>query len=286
MNDKQKQRLGRIINDLPDDRKLMYPKHLFEVERIEILWQLVLKEYYKLLPFLTEEQFGQLGDVMIEWMAGEGFELAPFYNWWNFLDSFMMGLKFKNIVPYVTSKNITWSEQQVDSKSIRLYWPVGTLWSGEHKDWYDYGYVKELILDNEEERLRNIKLSDQKSSDTKLSRDAFPIVLLQSQDGAVKLLDGNRRVMRAWLYDRPTIKAWVGKVEREPMVYEHWVNTADLRRLLEQIAQNPGDKAVWGSVRSQLELILPSSSVARANYKARCVPKHPDVAKIATDLLD
>lgn len=62
---------------------------------------------------MDDKQFDLLGDSMIEWLAGDSYELAPLDNWWNFLDGFMMGLKFKPIVPFLTSANIQWSLQDI-----------------------------------------------------------------------------------------------------------------------------------------------------------------------------
>ncbi len=285
MNEQQKARLTTIMSQLPPEKKI-YPAHLYELVRFEIIWQLVLKEQYKLLAFLDEDGLLALGDTMIEWLAGQKFELAPFDNWWNLADSFMMGLKFKNIVPYITSENIEWQLRSIDSRDISLYWPVGTLRDIASQEHYDYSFVRDHVLNDPKVLSENRKISDEKSKDTLLSRDHFPIIVLRQVDGHLLLLDGNRRVMRSWLYGNEHIEAWVGQVKRAPTLYNHWVNTADLRRLLEQLNGASPNSPEWRSVRSQLEIILPSSSVARINFRERCLGHDSFAAELSAGLLE
>lgn len=278
-----RQKIEGIVRDLPEQVKDVYPKHLFEPERIEIARELMVKEYYKLFPFLSLDDFEQLEDTMIEWLNGRDQEMAPVHDYWNFLDGSLMGLKLKDVVPMLTSENISWKQERLDAKQLALYWPVGTLNEFDHKLEYNYDFVKTKVIGSPDVLLRNKQISDEKSADTKLSRDEFPIIVLRHSDTRLQLLDGNRRVMRSWLYDISEINAWVGTVVREPLLKNYWVPTGHLRRLIAQYAHDTRPE-VKEMVRSQLDYLFVTSNIARYHYKLRCLHK-PYAKELADGLI-
>lgn len=266
-----KQKILDTIAGLSEEDQQAYPAHIYEPERIEIARELALKEYFKLFSFLKEKDFVNMDNAMIKWFDGRDTEMAPVHDYWNFVGGTLLSLKLKDIVPYLTSENITWHLETLDTKAMSLYWAVGTLSHyGNANQKYTYDFVKAHIIDQPDERAENIRISDEKSNDTTVNRDRYPILVGRQLDGSLKLMDGNRRLMRAWLHGDDTISAWVGTVNKEPMILNQWVGTDFLRRLLSEYTQNPTDE-VFSSVRSQLKIAFTTSSIAKYHYKKRCL---------------
>jgi hypothetical protein len=267
-----------IIDRIPADVRGHYPQHIFEPQRIEIARELVLKEYYKLFPMLEAANFEQVSTSILYWLHGSGYELSPVADFWNYIDGTMLTLKLKDVVPQITSANISWRMETLDPHQLQLGTPVGNL--AEHgQPPYNYEFINQRILQNAQQMVINRRISDEKSSDTVVPRDHYPILVKRDPDGTLTLLDGNRRTLRALLYGRQTIDAWVGTVQRTPALQDHWVNTGFLRRLLSEYAETPNDE-VKASIQSQLRIILNSSSIARFNFQTRCVPHYPFASEL------
>jgi hypothetical protein len=268
-----------IVDRIAPDIRGHYPQHIFESQRIEIARELVLKEYYKLFPMLEAANFDQVSTSILYWLHGAGYELAPVADFWNYIDGTMLTLKLKDVIPQVTSANISWQLERLDPHQLQLVAPVGNL--AEHgRPPYNYEFINQRILQNAQQMVINRRISDEKSSDTVVPRDHYPILVRREPDGSLKLLDGNRRTLRALLYGRTSIDAWVGTVQNEPRLMDHWVNTGFLRRLLSEYAEAPNEE-VKASIQSQLRIILNSSSIARFNFQTRCVPHYPFAAELA-----
>jgi len=267
-----------IVDHIPSEVRGHFPQHIFETQRIEIARELVLKEYYKLFPMLEAANFEQVSTSILYWLHGSGYELAPVVDFWNYIDGTMITLKLKDVIPQVTSANITWELESLDPHVLQLVSPVGNL--AEHgRPPYNYEFINQRILQNAQQMVINRRISDEKSSDTVVSRDHYPVLARRELDGSLRLLDGNRRTLRALLYGHHSIDAWVGTVAREPILQDHWVNTGFLRRLLSEYAVTPSDE-VKASIESQLRIILESSSIARYNFETRCLPHYPFAAEL------
>lgn len=267
-----------IVDRIPPDARGHYPDHIFQPQRIEIARELVLKEYYKLFPMLEAANFDQVSSSILYWLHGAGYELAPVSDFWNYIDGTMLTLKLKDVIPQVTSANIDWNLEAVDPRKLRLVAPVGNL--AEHgKPPYDYEFINQRILQNAQQMVINRRISDEKSSDTVVSRDHYPVLVRREPDGSLYLLDGNRRTLRALLYGRTTIDAWVGTTKAGPRLQDHWVNTGLLMRLLGEYIES-GTPEVKASIQSQLKIILGSSSIARYHFQTRCLPHYPFAAEL------
>lgn len=266
-----RQKIIDTIKGIPEKDREVYPSHIYNPERIEIIRELALKEYFKLFSFLKESDFKKMDEAMIEWLDGRKSEMAPVHDYWNFLGGTLLSLKLKNIRSYLTSENITWKLEALDPKDIHLYWAVGTLSDyGELNQDFTYDFVKKHIIDRPDEFAKNLKISDEKSTDTIINRDHYPIIALRQLNGELKLLDGNRRTMRAWLKGAESINAWVGTVDKEPAIRNQWVGADFLRLLVSEYTENPTNE-VFDSVRSQLKIIFDVSSIAKYHYQKRCL---------------
>lgn len=266
-----------MISRLPDTVRREFPDHIFEPHRIEIARELVLKEYYKLFPAHTTDDFDTMSSDILEWFAGDGYELAPVADFWNYVDGTMLTLKLKDIVPELTSRSLSWNLERIELKDVRLYAPIGNL--GEHGEPpYTFDFIQEKIVRDATQKETNLRISDEKSGHT-VPRDHYPIVVRRELDGTLTLLDGNRRTLRGILYEQKTIEAWVGTVKQEPRLHDHWVNTGILRRILDDYEVAPSPEAKK-ALELQLDPILKSSVIARHNFKTRCVPHYSFVSEL------
>lgn len=271
-----------ILQTVPKTERDRFPAHIFEPERIEIAKELFLKEQYKLYRDLTPANFERMERDILQWLPGKGYELAPIADFWNYLDGTLLTLKLKNVIPMLTSANIQWKLEQVDPKKLLLVAPIGTLGAFGQPP-YTYDFIRQHILENAEEKDINLRNSDKKSQDTVVGRDHFPVLVRRESDGTLRLMDGNRRTLRALLYEQPTITAWVGTTTGSPELQDYWVNTGLLKRLLDQYEQTNSNQAKE-AIRNQLTIILQSSRIARINFAERCVPYYPFAAELASEV--
>ncbi|HJQ08418.1 MAG TPA: hypothetical protein VJ836_02960 [Candidatus Saccharimonadales bacterium] len=272
-----------LLAQLPAEVRSKYPPHILEPVRIEIARELVTKEFYKLFPSMIKSQMQTLPQTTASWLVGEGYTLDPITDFWNYVDGIMSTLRLKVLlVPYITSKHVSWRLEDIDPRSLALYAPLGTL-GRFGKPPFRYDVIKRCILESPEQLQINKEDSDSHSKDTKLSRDHFPIVVLRKQNQTLQLLDGNRRCMRAYIYNKPTVLAWVGTVTADPPMYDHWINTGFMCRMLADYQQYPTEERA-AAIRVQLHELFAASKIARLHYKDRCVKHFAFAAALAKGL--
>jgi LPS sulfotransferase NodH len=93
-------------------------------------------------------------------------------------------------------------------------------------------------------------------------------VLLLRQGEIVKTLDGNRRVIRAVVYERETIDAWVGTLAATERPRNYWVTTGYLRELV-RLAEEKESDELTTAVSKVLETLFNESEIARVNFRLR-----------------
>jgi len=257
-----------------------YPTHIYDDVRREITSQLVHKELIKLFPSLDRGQWEGLLPDINSWFDGEKSQLAPVHDFWNGCDGLLAGFKLKGLITYFTAENVEWRQAEIPVSELSIRWRLPSL-----KDLgdppYSYSMVQEYLRDpavrKEQERVARIV------SGSTPQRDEFPIIVLKDAQGTT-LLDGNRRLMQAFLEDKSTILAWVGTLQgTRPLGY--WVSTAYLRSILRtaEAAHSAQNDAAFAACRQVLSLLFHESVVAQINWDLRC-RQHSEVAKgLVTD---
>lgn len=251
----------------------IYPDHIYDTVRIDIMAELLTKEFIKLFPSLNSDIYKLMGGDVLNWFDGKASDLAPVHDFWNLADGIMVGSKLKQIVKTLTAQNYSWSQNiEIDLKNIKIVWPMGTL-SEIGNPPYNYSDVTTYFSDLENKR-RNMDLIKTFQGDYS-PRDDYPIMLRESVIGSYDILDGNRRVWQAILYDKNVIKANVGKNnnsldDRQPMNY--WVTTGELRKIMSYLAIciEQDKQEIIESIRAYLKYIFKVSDIARINWNLRC----------------
>ncbi len=256
----------------------IYPAHIYDRVRRELAAQLVHKELIKLFPSLDRAHWANLLPDINDWFSGEKSQLASVHDFWNGSDGILAGFKLKSVVTYITAENIQWQKIEIPVEQLSIHWGLPSL-KALGKPPYTYGAVREYLTDPavHAEQVRVAKLV----ASSAIDRDGFPVVVLKGSQ-KMTLLDGNRRVMQAFLDDAPTILAWVGTLQGEgPQNY--WVSTAYLRSILRtaEAADLSQDQVAVDACRQILQLLFRESDIARINWHLRCRP-HSDMAASLT----
>lgn len=224
---------------------MSYTNNITEKIRLDIGKMLLIHEFKKLFPSLDDERFGGIeSDIdkrIIEFEAGNVVAIRDF---WNLVDSIMMGYKLKNIVHQITSACFNWSLEnpaienlEFTSNEIKL--------NGFGIDRKSASEVYQFLLSNPQE----LKRAGEKTSrefpkgDT---RYKDPIIIL-NENKDLLVLDGNGRLIRAMILNIKTLKAYIG-VRNTNTECNCWVPTNYLDRLNQE--GNPCAKDLLNSIKA------------------------------------
>lgn len=201
---------------------MSYTFQIIEPVRIDIGKMLIAHEMDKLFPGL-----GNYDDIKAivnnRWNDLDG-EVA-IRNFWNLVDSLMMGYELKDIVRLITSEKSSWRlEKDNEVKELRFGWgeKIGDLelnqkTAGEAADY----------LAKHEDVLEDIKKKNIKNS----PRVNDPIIVEKDpNNGKLHVHDGNGRLLRAIIKRQQSIDAYIG-TQASVRKSNHWVTTSYLQRL-------------------------------------------------------
>lgn len=261
----------------------IYPSHIHEPLRRQIAIEVLEKEFYKLLPIIAPEQYSELNRTIAGWWGEGKHELVPIHDFWNGFDGIVSDFKLKtHLVSYLTAVNIAWSQENVSPDSLRLIWkPI---------------LPKELVITglsikeidralSAQPELRQDMIDNSDAHAKWPERDHFPILLL-AHDDEFEVLDGNRRALRAYLYKKSTITAWVARSTDNQPPRDFWVSTAYLRKLVSEAArawQERKDSEIAEATKTLLKDVFRQSQIAKINFELRVREKFPQFIQ---DFLD
>lgn len=248
--------------------KRPYPEHIYDPIRIGIATELIEKELLRITPSLSEQARQELEGDIKNWVDGRKVNLAPIHDFWNGFDGITRGFKLKNFLPNVTAENISWKRTNIPIDSITttaelpIMEPLGN-------PPYDVKALKDALAGPI--LYQDFKQDSDYHSAHPIPRDHYPVLLLR-QGEIVKTLDGNRRVIRAAVYERETIDAWVGTLAATERPRNYWVTTGYLRELV-RLAEEKESDELTTAVSKVLETLFNESEIARVNFRLRSM-KH------------
>lgn len=244
---------------------MIYPEHIYDPIRKQIAEELLQKELSKLFPNIDPNL---LLDSIQDWSLNpDKYHLEDATrDFWNIFAAHMEAIKLKpSFTGFVTAANYSWERRTINPRDIRLSSPLDQILKIPGLTWQHGMTVGEVIdtaaaasvIDEQQ------KLNDTHSTD---NQDRYPIIVRASDDG-LQVMDGNRRALRAALYDKPDIDAWIGTCDN-PQPKDFWVPVNDLFQLakLYRVARNEQEKL---AARNALEILFRASVVARINYETR-----------------
>jgi hypothetical protein len=219
---------------------------------------------------------------VIDHGVGEWYErLAP-ENFWNTIHGMSIGLRLKSLVPILTSLNVKWAEKDI---AVNELWFGGKF--GPIKIFNCAESVSDLKLyltqpENKEVFKQELKASDERSLET-TPRDHFPVFVVR-EDEKYRVIDGNRRLLRAILKNQDNIFAAVGEPRGTPMLYEHWVPTSLLVDLVfwHNKQMMSGIDITAETAKVIFEMIR-NSSMGRREFENRAVHRDDETHKKLLD---
>lgn len=249
-----------------------YPKHFYEKIRIEIAVMQIQHDLRKLLPTVSHSEWNNIDKDILEWFFGEKFELEPVHDFWNFFGGFARGLKQKSLLSWITAENVCWEKKFVPVDQIIITWDFPGLDFMQKAPYPASLVIEELRV---RPKAKNTLFEDSEERSKKYSpRDHFPIVLFYDPKGGVidkytgyYVLEGNRRAVRAIVYGKKSILAYVAKFKRPQDFWpiNYWFSTGILRDLV-FIAiglEKKGDQIGFKIIRLIYQLLLRDFEIAR-----------------------
>jgi len=207
-----------------------YPAHIYDEKRREIAVRYVRHELRKLFPSIRDEATWQTIDADIANWYKDNWLLMPIRDFWNGVHGISMGFKLKNIVSWLTSKNIAWEEKRIRVDDLAFGSAIGNLGQirPESTTLPSVAEVRAWHFDpSRTQALEEGRALSTKNSEFSMSRDDDPVFAVR-KNGALTVIDGNRRLLRAILFEEPDILAVVGEPIANPLVFESWVPTSIL----------------------------------------------------------
>jgi hypothetical protein len=247
----------------------IYPDHIYDPTRIQIASELVQHEFRKLFPSVPRKLWPALDGDIANWFDGERFELAAVHDFWNAADGILRGFKLKGLIRYITAENVRWEQLEIPIERIDIVWHLNPLLARFGEPPYDTRVIAKGLATDPELKAALLADSDL-HSESSLPRDHYPVLLI-GDNGRYKIGDGNRRVLRALLYGRPTIFAWVARMPDHKQLHNYWVSTGFLRTLGEQakVAEETGDKETLAGLQRVVGSLFEQSVIAETNFELR-----------------
>lgn len=195
--------------------------------RLDIGKMLIAHELNKLFPgFDDYDHLKEL--VNNKWkILNDEFAIR---NFWNLVDSIMMGYELKDVVRIITSECFNWKlEKDYSIDQLRFGWgeKVGNFELNGKTAMEAASYLK-----GHADNLSKIKAKNKEKS----PRTDDPIIVEKySSDNSLHVHDGNGRLLRAIAVGQQTLNAYIGtQVQAEKS--NHWVPTSFLQRLSNSLA--------------------------------------------------
>ncbi|MCX6785105.1 MAG: hypothetical protein NTV81_04230 [Candidatus Komeilibacteria bacterium] len=247
-----------------------YLPHLSDALRRKIAVQYLQHEFRKLFPSLRETSAWQTIDSEVGKWFSDNPELAPVRDFWNGFHGITCGFKLKNLLPWLTSQNIDWQEQEInidqlnfgnDFLALKYFKPNPTV--VEVKKWY-LDPVNEKVF----EEAKNIL---QQYSETSSPRDNFSLLVVEEK-GELRVIDGNRRLLKAIFDQQEKLPAIIGKIIKEPRFFETWMPTSVL---LELTWLNQREFGLFGlqtkSIAKTIVALIKGSQAGQYEFFNRCL---------------
>lgn len=118
-----------------------------------------------------------------------------------------------------------------------------------------------------------VKINSDHHAASSINRDNYPILLWKKSDH-FKILDGNRRTLRAIVYKKAVIDAWVMELDGE-QPHNYWISTGFMRNLayMANFEHGQDKDQVYQAVKTVFAQLFASSEIAKINFKLRVAGK-------------
>lgn len=251
-----------------------YSQHLYDPIRIKLARTVLEKETRKLFLGVSEEAWRAIDKSILGWIdSPTNYHLeddGP-RDFWDSFAALMESVKLKpNFTAWITAENVAWHKNTVLVRDIQMTSPLGQIEKipglGVRPN-LPFAELADVLAKNPKARAQQKKLIDAHSTDP--AQDAYPIIAATAGN-VYKVMDGNRRTLKAVIYGQDKIEAWVGEIDgAEPRNF--WVPMNDMMQLVKIFKQacDTGDKQLQQSVARVLQARFDVSDVAKQAYQNR-----------------
>ncbi|MDO8460223.1 MAG: hypothetical protein Q7S74_03885 [Nanoarchaeota archaeon] len=200
---------------------MSYSPQLIEPIRVELGKMLIVHEIIKLFPDLDKG----LIESQVDRKWADFSKIVIIRDFWNLVDSLMMGYKLKDIAKNITSQQYTWrliTDQPI--ANLRFCTNI----NGLQINTKSVSEVKTFFEANpvELQRINRDTLTEFPEDD---QRHLDPIIVFKEEE-ALFVHDGNGRLLKAIVEGQSNIRAYIGTRNNEAKS-NHWVLTSYLQRL-------------------------------------------------------
>lgn len=268
------------------DDKQVYSAHIYDSTRVDLARNLVEKELRKLLLSLPDDVWKNIDQSIHGWLKEPvryHLEDGGPRDFWDAFAAIIESIKLKpNFTAWITAENVTWSKKTIAVKDIQMTSPLGQLKkvSGLNlRNDLPFAEIIDVLSDNREVLEEQKVLIDEHSTDP--AQDKYPIIIQKTDNGPLKVMDGNRRTLKAVIYGQEKLDAWVGEKTVNELK-NFWIPINDMFQLVKifKEAQEYNNQEVQKAVATVLKSRFEASSVARQAYKQRIGNQN----KVAEDL--
>ena len=254
--------------------ELIYPRHIYDETRYQLAIDILEKELSKLLPTTSTEAWDRIKKDVEGWASSPldyHLEDRTFMDFWDIFAAVLESIKLKpSFTKLITAENYRYSRKMVTIDDIHMSSALHQLTKIPTINLHNGISFSEIrnALKNEPKLLAEQRMiNDSHSLDPE--QDKYPVIVALKSDDYMQVMDGNRRTLRALLYGKKQIEAWVIEgLDEIPANY--WVPVNDLMQLVElyKMAKKSKNNEYVKHIRYSLEAHFHFSAIAKINYES------------------
>ncbi|OGL22593.1 hypothetical protein A2707_04735 [Candidatus Saccharibacteria bacterium RIFCSPHIGHO2_01_FULL_45_15] len=245
---------------------MIYPEHIYDPKRKQLVIQLMAKELSKLFPEIHSEDV--LTSITGWTESPEHYHLEDSTrDFWDIFSAIFEQIKLKpGFTNIFTAENYNWERREITVSDIQLTSHLDQIKQIPGLSLHPQTTVGDIVT---AAKNASILADQQRINDTfsSQSQDSYPIIVRRLPDGQIRVNDGNRRSLRAGLYGKETIDAWVGSSD-DDQPKNYWIPVGELYQLVRYYRYSTTDEQKQ-AVRNMLEVLFQLSPIARINYDSR-----------------
>lgn len=266
-----------------------YSEHIYDQNRLDLACTILEKETRKLFLGLPDSAWQEIDRSIRGWIENPvqyHLEDDGPRDFWDSFAAVMESIKLKpNFTAWITAENVEWRKATLPVRHIQMTSPLEQLQKVPDlnlRNDLPFAELADVLAGHPEAIDEQKELIDQHS--TNPTQDTYPIIVREADDGLFKVMDGNRRTLKAVIYGQNEIEAWVGTINgSEPVNF--WVPINDMFQLVKVFkeASESKNSELQSAVVHVLKSHFKASDVAEQAYQNR-IGNQTDIAKRLYDL--
>jgi len=231
---------------------MKYPAHIYDPIRYKVANSIISHELKKIFGKSTPTEYKKIEKQINNWSVNpKDYTLSSEpRDFWNGVEGIMTGFRIKGVVKFITAENVTWSNQEVNPRS--LVFVTDHFFINDEKIPTLYKSAEEII--NWIEKKGYVQDAQKKVVDSfsqGVTRVDDPIYCKQDSEGKLYIHDGNGRALLALLKGAEFIPAFVGLQDGEELT-NYWISTILLVRFSQLFKGKIIDKGTYRNIMKEM----------------------------------